>query len=367
MADPRVERLAKLAVKYSVEVKEGDDVMIMGAAEAAPFIRALYREVVKAGGFPLVLAGIDGLSNIFYENATDEQIKRVSPFKKFLYEKADAMIGISFDTNTRAMTGIPPEKMRMGSVANSGLMKTMMDRTAKGDFKWVAVPFPGNADAQEGSMSLSDYEKFVFSACLADRDDPIAEWRKASKQQDKMAARLDKATELRFVGLATDLEMSVAGRKWINCDGHMNLPDGEVFTGPVEDSVNGTIRFTYPGIYMGREIEDIRLTFKGGKVVKASAAKGEELLKTLLKSDAGAVRLGEVAIGTNPGIRCFTKNMLFDEKIGGTVHMALGACYPETGAKNNSAIHWDILKDMKKGGKIIADGKLIYKDGKFTG
>jgi len=367
MADPRVEKLAKLVVKYSVRVKKGDEVMIAGAADAAPFIRELYGEVIKAGGYPLLLAGIDGLSNIFYEHATDEQIKHVSPFKKFLYEKADAMIGISFSMNTRGMTGVQPEKMRMGSVANAGLMKTMMERTAKGDFRWVAVPFPGNADAQEGSMSLSDYERFVFSSCLVDRDDPIAEWKTVSKMQQRMVDRLDRVRELRFVGLDTDLKMSVAGRKWINCDGQINLPDGEVFTTPVEDSVNGTIRFTYPGIYMGREIEDIRLTFKGGKVVKASAAKGEELLKTLLKADKGSTSLGEVAIGTNPGITRFTKNMLFDEKMGGTVHMALGACYPETGGKNTSAIHWDILKDMKKGGKIFADGKLIYKDGKFLG
>jgi aminopeptidase len=367
MADPRVEKLAKLVVKYSVAVKKGDEVMIAGAAEAAPFIRELYREVVKAGGYPLVLAGIDGIGNIFYENASDDQIKHVSPFKKFLYEKADAMIGISFDTNTRSMTAIPPEKVRMGSVASAGLMKTMMERTASGDFRWVAVPYPGNADAQEGSMSLSDYERFVFSSCLADRADPIAEWKKVSKMQQKMVDRLDRVKELRFVGLDTDLEMSVAGRKWINCDGQINLPDGEVFTGPVEDSVNGTIRFTYPGIYMGREIEDIRLTFKDGKVVKSSAAKGEDLLKTLLKADKGSTTLGEVAIGTNPGIAKFTKNMLFDEKMGGTVHMALGACYPETGAKNDSAIHWDILKDMKTGGRIFADGKLIYRDGKYLG
>ena len=365
MADPRVERLARLVVRYSIEARKGQEIMIMGPAEAAPFVRELYREVVQAGAYPLVLSSIDGTENVFFRYASDEQIKHISPFRKYLYERADAMIGVSMSTNTRSGSGVPPEKLRMASVARTGLMKLMMERTAKGEFKWVAVPYPGNADAQEASMSLMDYEEFVYSACLADRADPIAEWKKVSSLQRKMVDRLNRVKELTFVGKDTDLTMSVEGRKWINCDGKHNLPDGEVFTGPVENSVDGKIRFTYPGIYMGREIEDIRLTFRDGKVVKGQAAKGQELLNALLKADPGSCRLGEVAIGTNLGIKAFTKNMLFDEKLGGTVHMAIGAGYPESGAKNVSAVHWDILKDMRKGGRIIADGKLIYKDGKF--
>jgi aminopeptidase len=367
MADPRVERLARLAVRYSVAAKKGQEIMIVGPTEAAPFVRELYREVVEVGAHPITLTSVDGLENIFFKHASDEQIKFVSPFKKFLYEKADAMIGIAHSTNTRGLSGVSPDKLRMSAVARTEIMKTMMTRTAKGDFSWVAVPYPGNSDAQEASMSLADYEEFVYSACLVKEGDPIKAWQNVHREQQKMVDRLDGVKELRFVGLDTDLTMSVAGRKWINCDGRHNMPDGEVFTAPVENSVNGKIRFTYPGIYMGKEIEDISLTFRDGKVARAQAAKGEDLLQSLTKADKGACRLGEVAIGTNDGIKSFTKHMLFDEKIGGTVHMAIGAGYPETGSKNESAIHWDILKDMKKGGKIFADGRLVYKDGKFIG
>ena len=214
-------------------------------------------------------------------------------------------------------------------------------------------------------MSLAEYAEFVFGAGLMNEDDPVAHWREIDAQQDKICQFLNTRSQLRIVSKDTDISMSIAGRKWINCSGHENFPDGEVFTGPVEDSVNGHIRFSFPGIYAGKEIEDIRLEFKDGKVVKATAAKGEELLQALLDTDAGARYVGEVAVGTNFGIQKFTRNMLFDEKIGGTVHLAIGASYPESGGKNESGIHWDMLCDMREGGEIYADGQLIYKSGKF--
>jgi aminopeptidase len=213
-------------------------------------------------------------------------------------------------------------------------------------------------------MSLTEYEDFVYASCLINKKDPIAEWKKIRKEQERICNFLNKASKIRIVGEDTDLTFDAKGRKWMNCSGDKNMPDGEVFTGPVENSVNGRIRFTYPGIYMGREVEDISLVFKKGKVTRASAAKGENLLKELIKIK-GADRLGEAAIGTNYGITRFTKNMLFDEKMGGTIHMALGNAYPETGALNKSAIHWDILKDMKKNAEIYADNELFYKNGKF--
>jgi aminopeptidase len=204
----------------------------------------------------------------------------------------------------------------------------------------------------------------VYASCLINKKDPIAEWKKIHKEQERICNFLNKASKIRIVGEDTDLTFNTKGRKWMNCSGDKNMPDGEVFTGPVENSVNGRIRFTYPGIYMGREVEDISLVFKKGKVTRASAAKGENLLKELIKIK-GADRLGEAAIGTNYGITRFTKNMLFDEKMGGTIHMALGNAYPQTGALNKSAIHWDILKDMKKNAEIYADNELFYKNGKF--
>ncbi|MDH5754859.1 MAG: aminopeptidase, partial [Candidatus Bathyarchaeota archaeon] len=226
------------------------------------------------------------------------------------------------------------------------------------------LPYPINAQAQEASMSLAEYEDFVYISCLVDKEDSISEWKKIHKQQEKICEFLNQVSEIRIVGEDTDLTFNVKGRKWINCSGKENMPDGEVFTGPIENSANGAIRFTFPGIVAGREVEDITITFRDGKVVKASAAKGDELLQQLLKID-GADRIGEAAIGTNYGITRFTKNMLFDEKMGGTIHIALGASIPESGGLNKSAIHWDILKDMKKDGEIYADRKLFYKNGKF--
>jgi aminopeptidase len=213
-------------------------------------------------------------------------------------------------------------------------------------------------------MPLEEYEEFVYNSCFIDKEDPTAEWKKVHEQQQRIGEFLNQKSEIHVVGEDTDLTFNVKGRKWINCSGKENMPDGEVFTGPVENSTNGTIRFTYPGIYGGREVEDIKLVFKDGSVIKASAAKGEDFLQQMLKIE-GADRLGEASIGTNYSINKFTKNMLFDEKMGGTVHMALGNSYPESGGKNESAIHWDILKDMKKDGEIYADNQLFYKNGKF--
>jgi len=214
-------------------------------------------------------------------------------------------------------------------------------------------------------MSISEYEDFVYGAGYIDRKDPIAEWKELEKKQEGICKILDGKKRLRIVSKDTDLKMSIEGRKWVNCCGTANFPDGEVFTGPVEDSVEGHIRFSFPGIYEGREIEDIQLPFKKGRVIKAVAAKGEELLEQLLETDKGARYVGEIAAGTNYNIQKFTKHMLFDEKIGGTVHLAIGRSIPESLGKNQSAIHWDMLCDMKKGGEIYADGELVYKDGKF--
>ena len=228
------------------------------------------------------------------------------------------------------------------------------------------MPYPISAQAQEAAMSLEEYEDLVYKSCLVDKEDPVAEWKRIHEQQEKICHFLNQMEEIHVLGEDTDLTFSVKGRKWVNCSGKENMPDGEVFTSPVEDSANGTVRFTLPGIYSEREVEEIRLTFKYGKVVKASAAKGDELLQQLLKIE-GADRLGETAIGTNYGITRFTKDMLFDEKMGGTIHMALGQNpTPETGGLNESALHWDILKDMNEGGEICADRKLFYKNGKFV-
>jgi aminopeptidase len=263
------------------------------------------------------------------------------------------------------MSGVDPKKLAMASGAMREAREIHARRSAAGELKWCGLVYPSNGLAQEAGMSLAEYEDFVYGACFVDRNDPIGEWKKVSARQQRMVDYLDGVKRLEFYGEDTDIKMSLKGRRWMNSDGKHNMPSGEVFSAPVEDSVEGRVRFTYPGIFQGKEIEDVSLTFKKGKVVKAEAAKGRELLDALLAIDAGAKRLGEVAIGTNDGIKRFTKKILFDEKIGGTIHMALGSAYLECGAKNRSAIHWDLIKDMKKGGEIYGDGELIYKDGKF--
>jgi aminopeptidase len=216
-------------------------------------------------------------------------------------------------------------------------------------------------------MSLTEYEDFVFGAGLLDHPDPIASWKKVSQRQQKLVDFLQGKSDYRIVSSnGTDIRMSVAGRTWINCDGHENFPDGEVFTGPVLDSANGVIHFSFPAVHHGREVQDVRLKFRDGKVVDASASKGEEYLIGMLDMDAGSRFIGECAIGTNFGIKQYTRNTLFDEKIGGTVHFAVGAGYPETGNTNESGLHWDMVVDLRSGGYIEIDGQRVNVDGKFT-
>jgi aminopeptidase len=305
------------------------------------------------------------LQYTFYKYAREHQVKFISPIDRFIAENIDVSIGLFCEPNPKALTNVDPSKIRMRSAARREISEIFYRRVAEKKLRWTGLPYPIAAQAQEAAMSMQEYEGFVYSSCLVDAENPIEEWKKIHRQQEKICDFLNQARKIRMVGEDTDVTFDVKGRKWINCSGKENMPDGEVFTGPVENSANGTVRFTFPGLFAGREVEDIRLTFKDGRVVKASAAKGDELLQQLLKVE-GADRLGETSIGTNYNITKFTKNMLFDEKMGGTIHMALGNSYPESGGVNKSAIHWDILKDMKKDAEIYADNKLFYKDGKFV-
>jgi aminopeptidase len=363
MVDSRIEKLARLCVHYSVDVKPEEKVLVQGSELAFPLINEIYKECLLSDTYPLIMPSLD-VQYTFFKYAKEHQLKFVSPFHKFMVENIDVRIGVWCQPNPKGLTNIDSLRIKMYGASRRELSEIFNKRTAEGKLKWTILPYPINAQAQEAAMSLSEYEDFVYSSCLVDREDPIAEWKKIHQQQERICEFLNQASEIHIIGEDTDLIFNVKGRKWINCSGEENMPDGEVFTAPVENSANGTVRFTFPGIFSGREVEDIRLTFEDGKVVKASAAKGDELLQQLLKID-GANRIGEAAIGTNYGITRFTKNMLFDEKMGGTIHMALGNSYPESGGLNKSAIHWDILKNMKKNGEIYADGKLFYKNGKF--
>ena len=365
MADLKLKKYAELLVNYSLEVKKGDQVLIQGEDITKDLIKAVYKEVLINGGHPLVITKFAEQEELFYKHASEEQLNYSSPFTKYLMENIDASLRIFGNNNTKNLAGVDPDKIKKRSLAQKEISEIMMNRAADGSLNWNICQFPTHADAQEAGMSLGDYREFVYQACHLNKNDPVAYWTEFGKELERIAEILNQKDELHFVSKDTDLKCKVGGRTWIADKGKENYPGGEVFTGPIEESVEGRIRFSFPGIYSGKEIEDIRLEFKNGKVINASAAKGEELLYSLLDTDEGSRYVGEVAVGCNDGITEFTRNMLFDEKIGGTIHLALGRSYPETGGENISTIHWDMLCDMKDGGEIYADDELIYRDGKF--
>lgn len=365
MADPRIKKLAHLLVNYCVEVQPKQRVLLTGSINAQPLVRETYREIIRAGGFPQMNWSDDTLDEILLKEGNDAQIKHVPEPLNYIMQEYEAFIRIGGASNTRALSGVNPDRQQLKQLANRELFKTMMMRAAQGSLRWTTTLYPTPAQAQDADMSLEDYEDFVYSACHADKEDPVAEWRKLSIMQQKLVDWLADKKMLNVKGPHADLTLSIEERSFVNSDGKRNMPSGEIFTGPVESSVNGWVKFNYPAIYRGREVEGIELTFESGKVVKATAKKNEGFLRNVLDSDAGARYLGEFAIGTNDAIQNFTKSILYDEKIGGTIHMAVGAGYPETGSKNASAVHWDMICDMRDGGKIWADGELFYDSGKF--
>jgi aminopeptidase len=366
MSDIRVEKLADLLVNYSVGVKPGDKVAIQGEVLAEPLLKEIYIKVLQAGGNPYVLTSLNGLDELFFRYASDEQIKHVPPPTKLIMETYDVRIVIGGEENTKALAGFPPAKMVLQQQARTGIMKTYLERAARGELRWTYALFPTNAYAQDADMGLAEYEDFVYSACLGDINDPIGYWKSFSEWQQGIVDWLKGKKRVHITAPETDLRFSVEDRTFINCNGHENMPDGEVFTGPVEDTMEGQVYFSYPTIYNGREVSGVRLWFKNGAVVKATADKNEDFLRQTLETDAGAKKVGEFAFGTSRGITRFTRQILFDEKINGSFHMALGASYPETGGKNESAIHWDMICDMRQGGKVVVDGKLLYENGQFV-
>ncbi len=364
--DPKVEKLARVLVHYSLGLRRGQLVRIGGPALAASHIIAAYTEALRVGAHPTVRVSVDGLEEAYYKSATDEQLRFVSPLDIHETETLDAELRFLGSYNTRALTRVDPARMAVRREATRDLTRRFLERAGRDELRWCLTQAPTQSDAQEAEMSLGEYEEFVYTAGHLDQDDPVTTWREVEREQAGIIARLEKVKTLRIVGPDTDLTVSVAGRRWMNAAGKHNFPDGEVFTGPVEDATRGTVRFTFPAIYGGREVTDVRLTFKDGRVTDATAGKGETFLRAMLDIDAGARRLGEFAFGLNYDIRQFTRNILFDEKIGGTVHMALGAAYPETGGTNSSGLHWDMILDLRvDGAEVYADDELLYKNGQF--
>ena len=360
------EKYACVLVDYSTKVKEGDLVIIRTDSPLSqPLIKEIYKLCLKRGAHPLVRSGMGELSETFIKYASEDQLKYIDPMTKLEYEKADVFISIGAPINVKNMARADKKKMAIQSASRSGLSETLMKRTAEGKARWVIADYPTPALAQEGKMSLDDYREFLESACYLDLENPIEKWKEIGKSQQRIADYLNTTSKLRITGEKTDITFSTQGRKWISCDGINNFPDGEIFTSPVEDSAQGEIYFDFPAIYRGSEAHKIHLKLENGKVVEASAERGEDFLLSMLDMDEGSRFVGEIAIGTNERVKDVTGNILFDEKIGGSIHMAVGASYPETGGKNVSGLHWDIIKNMKEGGKIYADEKLIYENGEF--
>ncbi len=373
MTDPRVEKLARVITEYSVGVKPGDRVFITASPVAQPLTLAIIEQVIKRGGLPHITGGsnyqhldlVPGAVELMLKYGSDEQLQYVNPFELMAVNDFDVRIAIKADTNTKALSNVDPKRIALATSARRMLTETMMQRSATGELRWCVTLFPTDANAQDAEMSLRDYEDFVYGAGLLNDPDPVASWRVMAARQQTYIDWLKGKRRIHVTGPNADLEVGIDQRIFINSEGKRNFPDGEIFTGPEETVTDGWVKFTYPAIYQSREVNGVELEFKAGRVVKATATKGEDFLLSVLDTDAGSRTLGEFAIGTNTAIKQFTRNILFDEKLGGTIHMALGAAYPDTGGLNKSAIHWDMICDTRDGTEITADGEVFYRNGEF--
>lgn len=363
--DARLEKLADLLVNYSVQVQPRQKVAIAGSTLGEPLLKQIYVKVLQAGAYPSIVVDFPDTQTILYQHGSDHQLEHPPDIRAHIVEAFDVAISVRADANTKALSNVPASTIRRAQTVSGQLTQRMMDRAALGGMNWVATTFPTNAYAQDAEMSLREFEDFVYTACLPDLEDPVEYWQQVSARQAKIIEWLESKREIHVIGPGTDLRMNIEGRKFMNAACQNNVPDGEIYTAPIEDSVNGHVSFSYPAINLGREVSGVRLWFEDGEVVKATAEKNEGYLHERLKTDPGAKYLGEFAIGTNKGIDRFIGQILFDEKIGGTFHIALGRAYPQTGGQNRSSVHWDMICDLRDGGEIRADGELFHKDGEF--
>jgi len=366
MTDPRVTKLAELLVDYSLELRAGQLVRIDGGTVAAPLVTEVYRQALRAGANPRTRIEVEGLDVIAVNEASDDQLSFVSEIDRFEVENLDAIATIWSDRNTRSLTQADPQRVSRRIASRRKLTNRFWERIDAGEARWVGTRFPSEAHAQDAEMSLAEYEDFVYGACHVRPDeDPVAHWRAVSAELNARVRELDAVRELRIVGPDTDLRLGVDGRSWLAADGKLNMPDGEIFTSPVETETAGEIRFSFPAIFGGRGVEDVRLRFEGGRVVHAEATTGDDYLQSLLDMDEGSRILGEVAFGLNYEIDRFTRDILFDEKIGGTLHLALGSSFKKLGGRNDSGLHWDMICDLRAEGEVYADGELVWKAGRF--
>lgn len=370
MRDQRLDRLADVLVRYSTRVKPGDLVCIASDPIGYPLVEAVYEKVLAAGANPYWHVRCESLVETLLLKGSEEQLRYLSPLDNARIENIDVQIGFWAETNTKALGQIEPARIAMRRQDMQPYSKRFLERAAKGELRWVGTMYPTASSAQDAEMSLAQYEQFVFAAGLLHLSDPVKAWEEIHHRQERVREYLQGRKDIHFrVPPAadhdgTDLHVNVEGSTWINCAGRENFPDGEVFAGP--RSAEGHVNYTFPAVYNGREVEGVRLAFKEGRVVDAFAKKNEEFLIAMLDQDSGARVMGEIAIGTNYSIKEFSRNTLFDEKIGGTFHAACGAGYPESGNSNESALHWDMVCDLRSGGTIAADGDIFHRNGRFT-
>lgn len=357
-------KYAALLCDYCLELKKGEKLYLNSTTLAIPLIKEIYRESIKRGVHTEVDLSFNEQGKIFLDGADDDQLKYIPTLRREAIENFDAYLIVRAPYNLKEEQNVDPAKKKKRQQEIGPLTKTYFERTGNGSLKRSLCQYPTQANAQEADMSLEEYEDFIYNACMLYADDPAGEWLKVRAGQQKLVDHLNTAEKVRYVNHHSDISFSVKDRTWINSDGRNNMPSGEVFTGPVENTVQGKIHFNYPSIFMGKEVSGITLWVEDGQVIKWNAKKGEDILDRVFEVD-GARYFGEVAIGTNYNIQQATKNILFDEKIGGTIHMAVGQSYIQTGGKNQSAIHWDMIADMTEGGEIYADEEMIYQNGKF--
>ena len=366
MSDPRVAKLGELLVDYSLELRPGQLLRIDAATVAAPLVTEVYRHALRAGALPRTRVEVEELESIALHEATEEQLVFVSELDRREVEELDAIATIWADRNTRALTQADAGRVSRRIGSRRQLINRFWQRIDAGEARWVGTRFPTEAHAQDAEMSLAEYEDFVYAAChVRDGEDPVAHWRSVSRELGARVRDLESVRELHVLGPDTDLRLGVEGRRWIAADGKLNMPDGEIFTSPVETETEGEIRFSFPAIFHGRGVEDVRLRFEAGRVVEAEAKSANDYLQSLLDMDEGARILGELAFGMNYEIDRFTRDILFDEKIGGTIHLALGASFRQVGGENDSGLHWDLICDLRSDGEVYADGELVWKAGQF--
>ncbi len=366
MTDIRLQRMAKVLVNYSLNTKKGDRLAIYTSPLAAPLVREIVREALRAGAHPETFISVPGIQELILKEGSDEQLQYIPAVQRLVIEEYEARLTIMAQENTKNLNGVDPARLALSQEASRDLMQTYLRRTADESLQWSIALFPTDAYAQDSAMALSDFEEFVYRACFLNEEDPVAHWQELSRQQERLVQWLKGKRTVHVRGQDTDLTLSIDGRIFINDDAHKNFPGGEFFTGPVENSANGYIRYSFPASFDGRSVEDVRLRFEDGVVVEATAAQGQDYLDRMLALDEGARRLGEFAFGNNRKVDRCTQNILFDEKMGGTIHLALGASIPQTLGVNQSVLHWDMVCDLRSGSEIRVDDELFCKDGVFV-